>query len=138
LEFVGGVLPPVELPRFNTGGPSSASRAADGADGRDTGPDGGAESPGVICALGVPSELPVARCSLGRPGSSLLLWEPVEGGLPWSLPLDEATGELLDKGRDVSFTACDAAACSSIVPSLTIVIVEAWYTLLTWFASIRT
>ena len=68
----------------------------------------------------------------------MLLWEPVEGGLPWSLPLDEATGELLDKGRDVSFTACDAAACSSIVPSLTIVIVEAWYTLLTWFASIRT
>ena len=149
-----GVLPPVELPRFNRGGPSSsASRGADGADGRDTDPDVGAESPGVIGALGVPSELPVARCSLGRSGSSLLFGELAEGlldelpvvlseleavwrdrGVSWSLPLDEPPGlladelpmELLDKGRDVSFTACDAAACSSIVPSLTIFIVEAW------------
>ena len=137
------MLPPVELPRFNCGGPSSsASRGADGADGRDTDPDVGAESPGVICALGGPSELPVARCSLGRSGSSLLFGELAEGLLDelpvllsgLELPLDEPPGllpdelliELLDKGRDVSFTACDAAACSSIVPSLTIVIVEAW------------
>ena len=157
-EFVDGVPPPVELPRFNCGGPSSsASRGADGADGRDTDPDVGAESPGVICALGVPSELPVARCSLGRSGSSSLIDEPIEeplealldefpvglsgldaarrsAGLPLSLPLGEPDGDLLeelpveslDKGCDVSFTACDAAACSSIVPSLTIVIVEAW------------
>ena len=105
----------------------------------------------MICPLGVPSELPVARCSLGRSGSSLLLGELAEGlldelplvlsgleaawrnlGVSWSPPLDEPPGlpdelliELLDKGRDVSFTACDAAACSSIVPSRTIVIVEA-------------
>jgi hypothetical protein len=152
-EFVDGVLPPLELPRFNCGGPSSsASRGSDGADGRDTGPDVAAESPGVICALGVPSELPVARCSLGRSGSSLLFAElaglldelPValsglevawrDLGVSWSLPLDEPLElladelpmELLDKGCEVSFTACDAAACSSIVPSLTIAIVEAW------------
>ncbi len=37
----------------------------------------------------------------------------------------ELTDGALDKGCDVSFTARDAAACSSIVPSLTIVIVEA-------------
>ena len=137
-EFVDGVLPPVELPRFNCGGPSSASGVADGAGGRDRDAADMAESPGLICARGVPSELPVPRCSLGRSGSSLLIWEPVEGGLPSSLPLDEPTGELLAKGRDVSFIACDAATCSSSVPSLTIVIVEAWYVLLTWFASTRT
>ena len=55
-------------------------------------------------------------------------------GVSWSLPVDEPPElladelptELLDKGCDVSFTACDAAACSSIVPSRTIVILEAW------------
>jgi len=57
-EFVDGVLPPVELPRFNTGGPSSAS-GVDGAGGRDRDADVMAESPGVICARGVLSELPV-------------------------------------------------------------------------------
>lgn len=103
--------------------------------------------------LGVLSELPVVRCSLGRSGSSSLMEEPIGAsldelpavlsglevarrnvGLALSLPLDEPAGELLeellvetlDKGRDVSFVACDAAACSSVVPSLTIVIVEAW------------
>jgi hypothetical protein len=152
-EFVDGVLPPVELPRFNCGGPSSASGEADVAGGRDRDADVVVESPGVICALGVPSELPVARCSFGRSGSSLLLGEVAERlldellvvlsglefacrslGLPWSPALDEPTGELLEellveswaKGRDVSFIACDAATCSSSVPSLTIVIVEAW------------
>src|ERR1700722_20967413 len=87
-EFVDGVLPPAEPPRFNFGGPSSsASRGAGRADGRDTDPDVGAESPGLICARGVPSELPVPRCSLGRSGSSLLIWEPAEGGLSWPLAL---------------------------------------------------
>jgi len=118
-EFVDGVLLPVELPRFNFGGPSSsASRGADGADGRNTDPDVGAESPGVICALGVPSELPVARCSLGRSGSSLLFGELAEGllgelpvvlsgleaawrnlGVSWSLPLDGPPGLLADDYR---------------------------------------
>jgi hypothetical protein len=134
-EFVDGVLPPVEFPRFNCGGPSSsASRGVDAADGRDTGLDVAAESPGVVCALGVPSELPVARCSLGRSGSSSLMEEPLEGlldefpvvlsgleaarrsaGLPLSLPLGEPDADLLeelpveslDNGRDVSFTACE-------------------------------
>ena len=60
----------------------------------------------------------------------------LSGGLSGALPLDEALGlllaellvELLDKakGCDVSFMACDAAARSSMVPSLTMVIVEAW------------
>ena len=106
----------------------------------------------MICVLGVPSELPVVRCSLGRSGSSSVIEEPLEGlldelpaaltgleaarrsvGLPLSPPLDELDADLeglpvesLDKGRDVSFIACEAAACSSVVPSLTIVIVEAW------------
>jgi hypothetical protein len=55
-------------------------------------------------------------------------------GLSGALPLDEAAAlllgelliELLGKGCDVSFMACDAAARSSIVPTFTIVIVEAW------------
>jgi hypothetical protein len=170
-EFVDGMLPPVEFPRFNCGGPSSsASRGADGADGRDTGLDVAAESPEVVCALGEPPELPVARCSLGRSGSSSLIEEPIEEPLEalldefpvglsglaaarrnaellLSLPLGEPDADLLeelpveslDKGRDVSFIACEAAACSSVVPSLTIVIVEAWLTLwLSRSALIRT
>ena len=115
--------------------------------GRDTVADVVAESPGLFCVLGVPAELPVVRCSLGRSGSSLLLEEPLEELLdelpmalsgfeaalrsagPFSLPLDEPAADLvesLDKGRDVSFIACEAAACSSVVPSLTNVIIEAW------------
>jgi hypothetical protein len=77
-------------------------------------------------AEGLLDELPVVLSGLEAACLNL--------GVSWSLPLDEPSGwladelpmELLDKGRDVSFTACDAAACSSIVPSLTIVIVEAW------------
>jgi len=153
-EFVEGVLGSVEPPRLNWGGlESSASCGAAVAGRRDTVADVVAESPGVICVLGVPSELPVVRCSLGRSGSSLLIEEPLEGlldelpaalsgleaarrsvGLPLSLPLDEPDADLLeelpveslDKGRDVSFIAWEAAACSSVVPSVTIVIVEAW------------
>jgi hypothetical protein len=69
--------------------------------------------------------LEAALCNLG-----------LSGGLSGALPLDEAPGLLLAellvalldnaKGCDVSFMACDAAARSSIVPSLTIAIVEAW------------
>lgn len=153
-EFVEGVLRSVETPRFNCGGPeSSASPGAAGAGGRDTEAGVVEEPPGVTCALGVPSELPADRCSLGRSGSSLLIGAPIGAlldelpvalsglevarrnvGLASSLPLDEPAGELLeellvepvDKGRDGSFIACEAAACSSVVPSLTIVIVEAW------------
>jgi hypothetical protein len=143
-----------EPPRLNCGGPeSSASCGAVGAGGRDTVADVVAESPGLICVLSVLSELPVVRCSLGRSGSSLLIEEPLEelldelplplsgfeaarrsAGPPLSLPLAEPAADLLeeppveslDKGRDVSFVACEAAACSSVVPSLIIVIVEAW------------
>lgn len=153
-EFVEGVLGLVEPPRLSCGGPeSSASCGAADAGGRDTVADVVAESPGLGCGLGVLSELPVVRCSLGRSGSSFVIEEPLEGllgelpvavsgleaarrsvGLPLSPPLDEPDTDLLeelpveslDKGRDVAFTACEAAACSSVVPSLTIVIVEAW------------
>lgn len=152
-EFVEGVLGLVEPPRLNCGGPeSSASCGAADAVGRDTFADVVAESPGLICVPGLLSELPVVRCSLGRSGSSLLIDEALEELLdelslplsgfeaarrsagPPSLPLVEPAADLLeeppveslDKGRDVSFVACEAAACSSVVPSLTIVIVEAW------------
>jgi hypothetical protein len=77
------------------------------------------EPPAVLAPL------EAALCSLGR-----------SGGLSGALPLDETPGLLLAellvalldkaKGCDVSFMACDAAARSSIVPSLTMVIVEAW------------
>ena len=75
---------------------------------------------------GLLDELPVALSGLE------VAWRDL--GVSWSLPLDEPLElladelpmELLDKGCEVSFTACDAAACSSIVPSLTIAIVEAW------------
>ena len=75
---------------------------------------------------GLLDELPVALSGLEA------AWRGV--GLPLSLPPDEPDADLLeelpveslDKGRDVSFLASEAAACSSIVPSLTIVIVEAW------------
>lgn len=77
-------------------------------------------------AEGLLGELPVVLSGLEADWRNL--------GVLWSLPLDGPPGlladelpmELLDKGRDVSFTACEAAACSAIVPSLTIVIVEAW------------
>ena len=48
-------------------------------DGRDTDAEVGEELPELICALGVLSELAVARCSLGRSGSSSLIAEPFEG-----------------------------------------------------------
>ena len=59
----------------------------------------------MICPLGVPSELPVARCSLGRSGSSLLFGELAEGLLDelplvlsgLELPLDEPPGLLPDE-----------------------------------------
>ena len=90
-------------------------------------------------AEGLLDELPVVLSGLEAARRS--------AGLPLSLPLGEPDADLLeelpveslDKGRDVSFIACDAAACSSVVPSLTIVIVEAWLTLwLSRSALIRT
>jgi len=82
-------------------------------------------------AEGLLDELPVVLSGLEAVWCDLgVSWL----GVSWLLPLDEPPGlladelamELLDKGRDVSFTACDAAACSSMVPSRTIVMVEAW------------
>jgi len=75
---------------------------------------------------GLLDELPAALSGLEAARRSV--------GLPLSLPLDEPDADLLeelpveslDKGRDVSFIAWEAAACSSVVPSVTIVIVEAW------------
>ena len=75
---------------------------------------------------GLLDELPVALSGLEDARRSV--------GLPSSPPLDEPDADLLeelpleslDKGRDVSFIACEAAACSSVVPSRTIVIVDAW------------
>jgi hypothetical protein len=65
-------------------------------------------------AEGLLDELPVVLSGLEADWRNL--------GVSWSLPLVEPPGlladelpmELLDKGRDVSFTACDAAACSCI------------------------
>ena len=165
-EFVDGVLPFAELPRFNCGVLSSSeSRVAEGAGGRDADADVAAGVPGAICGLGAVSEFPLPRFSLGRSGSSSLGEEPRGGlldelvavlswlGVAWrelgvarSLPLGASAVELteepleepVDKGCDVSFIACEAATCSSSVPSRTIVSVEAWNALLTWPASIRT
>lgn len=61
--------------------------------------------------LAVSSELEDARRSLGRLGS--LLDEAFEE------PLEELPGEPCVMGCDVSSVACEAAECSSIVPSFT-------------------
>ena len=75
--------------------------------------------------LAVLFPLEAALCNLGLSGglSGALLLDDAPGLLP-----GELLAELLDKtkGCDVSFMACDAAARSSMVPSLTMVIVEAW------------
>ena len=68
------------------------------------------------------SELEAARRSLGRsPGLSF--------DERFGESLAEWSVEPLVMGREVSSIACDAAACSSMVPSLTIVTLVAWYTL---------
>jgi hypothetical protein len=133
-EFVeGGVLFELPLVRLSLG--RSGSSLKGGLLGRSL-----LEGP-----LGVLLALVLAEMFDGLVGGLLAVLFPLEaglrnlglsGGLSGALPLDEALGlllaellvELLDKakGCDVSFMACDAAARSSMVPSLTMVIVEAW------------
>ena len=87
-----------------------------------------AESAGVLCPLGVPLELPLARCSLGRSGSSVLLAELLEGlvdepllavsavevggrdlGLLLSLPLDVPAGTLAELPAESIVKGCDVS-----------------------------
>jgi hypothetical protein len=131
-EFVEGVAFELPVVRFSLG--RSGSSLKGGLLGRSL----------LEELLGVLLALALAELFYGLLGELLAVLFPLEaalcnlglsGGLSGALLLDDAPGllpgellaELLDKtkGCDVSFMACDAAARSSMVPSLTIVIVKA-------------
>lgn len=77
--------------------------------------------------LTLSSELPDARRNLGRFG--LLSFEESDEFEAVAVLADEPLPEPFVIGRDVSSTACEAAACSSIVPSRNNSIFEARYVL---------